>query len=71
MEFKKFDWVIWSSQAAGRWKTKIGFITHIHTDRAGKVIGYDVQVPPREGSKAKPKMYYPRISALKPYQKLD
>ncbi|MDU5747795.1 MAG: hypothetical protein E6Z79_00670 [Haemophilus parainfluenzae] len=69
MEFEKGDWVTWSSQAAGSWKTKIGFIKHVHKVN-GKTIGYDVQVPPKEGSKAKPKMYYPRISALKPYNKV-
>lgn len=66
MAFKKGDWVTWSSQAAGIWKTKVGFITHVHTS-SGVVVGYDVKVPPKEGSKAKPKMYYPRISALKPF----
>ncbi|WP_435952698.1 hypothetical protein [Dryocola sp. BD626] len=68
MSFKKGDWVTWSSQAAGSWKTKVGIIKHVHM-KNGVPIRYDVQVPPKEGSKAKPKMYYPQLSALKPYDK--
>lgn len=65
MQFKKGDKVTWTSQANGSWKTKTGVIKHVYTFRDGSVRGVDVEVPPKEGSKAKPKMYYPRISALK------
>ncbi|MGG5836086.1 hypothetical protein [Huaxiibacter chinensis] len=64
MEFKKGDTVTWSSQAAGSWKTKLGTITHVYT-KNGNPDRYAVEVKPPEGSKAKPKMYYPRTSALK------
>lgn len=66
MEFTKGQTVTWSSQANGSWKTKTGVIKHVHKNRDGSVKGYDVEVPPKTGSKAKPKMYYPRTSALKP-----
>lgn len=66
MEFNKGDWVTWTSQANGSWKRKVGIVTHVHKHN-GLTIGYAVKVGPKEGSKAKPKMYHPRISALKPY----
>lgn len=69
MSFKKGDWVIWTSAANGTWKTKIGVVKEVHS-RNGVPYGYSVEVPPKEGSKAKPKMYYPRLSALKPYDKI-
>lgn len=65
MEFKKGDLVTWTSQANGSWKTKTGTVEHVY-ERNGKVTQYAVSVKPPEGSKAKPKMYYPRASALKP-----
>lgn len=68
MIFKKGDWVTWTSAANGTWKTKIGVIKDVHA-RNGVTYGYSVEVPPKEGSKAKPKMYYPRLSALKPHDK--
>lgn len=62
--FNKGDTVTWSSQAAGSWKTKTGVITHIYT-KNGVPDRYAVEVSPPKGSRAKPKMYYPRTSALK------
>ncbi|CAM6479437.1 hypothetical protein [Citrobacter portucalensis] len=67
VEFQVGDVVTWSSQAAGSWKTKTGTVTHVYR-RDGVVKQYAVKVPPKEGSKAKPKMYYPRASALKKAQ---
>lgn len=61
--FKVGDVVTWTSQAAGSWKTKTGTVTHLY-ERDGKITQYAVSVPPKEGSKAKPKMYYPYASAL-------
>lgn len=61
--FNKGDTVTWSSQAAGSWKTKTGKIVGVFDYRGS--MRYQVLVPPKEGSKAKPKMYYPRTSALK------
>lgn len=61
--FKVGDVVTWTSQAAGVWKTKTGTVVHIY-ERNGKITQYAVSVPPKEGSKARPKMYYPRASAL-------
>ncbi|EIG0184765.1 hypothetical protein NQI61_003086 [Salmonella enterica] len=58
------DIVSWTSQANGSWKTKTGTITHVYYDKKGVVTQYAVSVPPKEGSKAKPKMYYPWASAL-------
>ncbi len=57
------DVVTWSSQAAGSWKTKTGTVTHVYKQKDGSIKQYAVSVPPKEGSKAKPKMYYPRASA--------
>ncbi|EIQ4221654.1 hypothetical protein LU447_004290 [Salmonella enterica] len=59
------DVVTWSSQAAGSWKTKTGTVTRVYRQKDGHIKQYAVSVPPKEGSKAKPKMYYPRASALK------
>lgn len=67
VEFRVGDVVTWSSQAAGSWKTKTGTVTHVYRLN-GVVKQYAVKVPPKEGSKAKPKMYYPRASALKKAQ---
>lgn len=64
MEFKKGDVVTWNSQAAGSWKTKTGTIISVHSAK-GKPDSYVVEVPPSPGSKAKPKKYFPRTSALK------
>ncbi|EDQ2321216.1 hypothetical protein HW48_004590 [Salmonella enterica subsp. enterica] len=58
------DVVTWTSQAAGSWKTKTGAVTHVYKQKDGSIKQYAVSVPPKEGSKAKPKMYYPRASAL-------
>lgn len=58
------DTVTWESQANGSWKTKTGVVKFVHS-RDGVPYQYAVSVPPKEGSKAKPKMYYPRASALK------
>lgn len=66
MDFKKGDVVTWSSQAAGSWKTKKGVITEVW-DYKGKTR-YTVKVEPKAGSTAKPKLYYPRPSALKKSQ---
>lgn len=65
MEFNKGDKVTWTSQANGSWKTKTGIIKRVNKKRNGEIIGYEVEVPPKEGSKAKPKIYNPRASALK------
>ncbi|WP_288877457.1 hypothetical protein [uncultured Citrobacter sp.] len=62
--FKKGDLVTWSSQAAGSWKTKTGTVVDVMTQR-GKPDRYVVVVPPKPGSTAKPKKYFPRTSALK------
>lgn len=64
MEFKKGDLVTWKSQAAGSWKTKTGTVISILSAK-GKPDRYVVEVPPPAGSKAKPKKYFPRTSALK------
>ncbi|EOW6732178.1 hypothetical protein ACOZ0V_004185 [Cronobacter malonaticus] len=64
MEFKKGDMVTWISQANGSWKKKNGTVMGVYI-RDGKITQYAVSVNPPEGSKAKPKMYYPRASALK------
>lgn len=64
MEFKKGDEVTWTSQAAGSWKTKTGTIVDVLKPR-GKSDRYVVVVPPKDGSKAKAKKYFPRTSALK------
>ncbi|HBU7484759.1 hypothetical protein [Klebsiella oxytoca] len=63
MDFKKGDLVIWRSQANGNWKTKVGTVEHVFY-RDGKPTQYAVMVKAPYGSKAKPKMYYPRHSAL-------
>lgn len=59
------DVVTWSSQAAGIWKTKTGKVYHVYKQKDGSIKQYAVSVPPKEGSKGKSKMYYPRASALK------
>lgn len=64
MEFKKGDEVTWSSQAAGSWKTKTGTIVDVLKAR-NKPDRYVVLVNPKPGSRAKPKKYFPRTSALK------
>lgn len=61
-DFKKGDIVTWSSQAAGSWKTKTGEIVYVHNLKNGH--RYEVRVMPTEGSKAKPKTYYPWPSLL-------
>lgn len=63
-KFNKGDTVTWSSQAAGSWKTKTGTIVDILNAR-NKPDRYVVLVDPKPGSKAKPKKYFPRTSALK------
>ena len=79
--FKENDEVIWSSQAGGREKVKIGTVVEVIP--AGKSIlrsrfrheldasisprreeSYVVCVGPKPGSRAKPKYYWPRVSAL-------
>ena len=79
--FKEGDEVIWSSQAGGRMKVKIGEVVEVVP--AGKSIlksrfrneldasklprdeeSYIVCVGPKPGSRAKPKYYWPRTSAL-------
>lgn len=62
--FNKGDKVTWSSQAAGIWKTKTGTIIGV-LSKKGEPDRYVVEVPPQSGSKAKPKKYFPRTSALK------
>lgn len=62
--FDKGDVVTWSSQAAGSWKTKTGTIIAV-LSKKGKPDRYVVEVPAPSGSKAKPKKYFPRTSALK------
>lgn len=57
------DTVTWDSQAAGSWKTKTGKVVEVFDFKGGR--RYSVEVMPPEGSKAKPKMYYPRTSALR------
>lgn len=63
MSFKIGDKVGWCSAANGTWKTKVGTVIDI-TEHKGE-LRYGVSVPPPEGSKAKPKFYWPRTSALK------
>lgn len=79
--FKEDDEVIWSSQAGGAEKVKIGTVVEVIP--AGKSIlhsrfrneldastlprkeeSYIVCVGPKPGSRAKPKYYWPRTSAL-------
>lgn len=64
MEFEFGDKVTWTSQAAGSWKTKTGTVIGVYK-RNGVAKQYSVSVPPKEGSKAKPKIYHPLASALK------
>ena len=80
-KFKEGDEVIWSSQAGGREKVKIGDVVEVIP--AGRSIlksrfrseldastlprneeSYIVCVGPKPGSRAKPKYYWPRTSAL-------
>lgn len=80
-KFKEGDEVIWSSQAGGRLKEKVGEVVEVLP--AGKSIlksrfrhdldastlprdeeSYIVCVGPKPGSRAKPKYYWPRVSAL-------
>lgn len=63
MEFKKGDKVGWTSAANGSWKTKVGTVVEVTRHRGA--VRYVVSVPAPEGSKAKPKLYWPRTSALK------
>lgn len=65
MPFKKGEKVTWSSAANGSWKTKVGVVTSVIKDRRGEAKRYEVTVPPAEGSRASPKIYFPRTSALK------
>lgn len=79
--FREDDEVIWSSQAGGSEKVKIGTVVEVIP--AGKSIlksrfrdeldastlprkeeSYIVCVGPKPGSRAKPKYYWPRTSAL-------
>lgn len=79
--FREDDEVIWSSQAGGAEKVKIGTVVEVIT--AGKSVlnsrfrdeldastlprkeeSYIVCVGPKPGSRAKPKYYWPRTSAL-------
>lgn len=80
-KFKEGDEVIWSSQANGGWKVKVGDVVEVIPE--GKSIlqsrfrheldaattprkeeSYIVCVGPKPGSRAKPKYYWPRTSAL-------
>lgn len=80
-KFKEGDEVIWSSQAGGSLKVKIGDVVEVVPP--GKSIlksrfrseldastlprddeSYIVCVGPKPGSRAKPKYYWPRTSAL-------
>ena len=67
MEFKKGDEVTWSSQAAGSWKTKTGTIVDVLKAR-NKPDRHVVLVNPKPGSRAKPKKYFPRTSALNKFE---
>ncbi|MDF6270000.1 hypothetical protein NLO40_08760 [Escherichia coli] len=79
--FKEDDEVIWSSQAGGSEKVKIGLVVEvipagssvkksrfaIFLDAPGMARSeesYIVCVGPKPGSRAKPKYYWPRTSAL-------
>jgi hypothetical protein len=74
MSFKLNDVVSWNSASAGIWKEKTG--TVVEVVKAGKAPAHEksdwfsrdhesyvVSVP--SGGKAKPKIYWPRVSALK------
>lgn len=65
MGFKNGDLVTWTSQAAGSWKTKTGTIIRVYPQIGKRAESYAVSVSAPEGSKAKPKIYHPRTSALK------
>lgn len=64
-DFKVGDSVTWTSAANGTWKTKTGTISKVFNSPRLAVVSYEVEVPPPAGSKAKPKVYRPRTSALK------
>ena len=80
-KFKEGDEVIWSSQAGGGWKVKVGDVVevipaevNVQKSRFSQFLGapglprkeesYIVCVGPKPGSRAKPKYYWPRTSAL-------
>lgn len=64
MALKKGDKVTWISAANGSWKEKTGVIVKAY--REGGEERFQVSVAPPEGSKAAPKLYCPRTSALRP-----
>lgn len=80
-KFKEGDEVIWSSQAGGGWKVKVGDVVEVIPAGGSikkskfmeflsspglprKEESYIVCVVPKPGSRAKPKYYWPRTSAL-------
>lgn len=67
--FKVGDEVEWTSAANGSWKTKRGTIKSIAMGdpfwgSKKRVQNCKVVVPPKEGSKAKAQIYFPRTSKL-------
>lgn len=66
MKFKVGDKVTWTSAANGSWKEKTGEIVQVVKGRRGEPERYKVSVPTGTTGKAKPKIYMPRTSALKP-----
>ena len=81
MGFKVGDEVTWESQANGGWAKKIGYVVEvipagkpISSSKFSTLSGgglprkeesYVVCVGPKPDSRAKPKYYWPRVSALR------
>jgi hypothetical protein len=74
MAFKNGDKVKWSSSAQGSWKEKTGVVvTVVQAGVSPKLVGsgwprehesYVVEVAQGTTGKAKPKLYWPRVTAL-------
>ncbi len=69
MEFKKFDWVIWSSQAAGRWKTKIDSSPISIPTEPEKLSAMTFRFHHAKDLKAKPKNVLPAHFSFKALSK--
>jgi hypothetical protein len=75
MSFKKGETVTWKSSSLGTWKEKTGTIVSVvKIGEAPDLMGsgwprdhesYVVSVPQGSTGKAKPKLYWPRVSALR------
>jgi hypothetical protein len=76
LAWKVGDRVQWTSQAQGCTKTKLGTVVAVipKGDRPTGIKGcgwhrdhesYVIEVQPKTGSRAKPKAYWPVVSALK------